>query len=53
MPVHSGDTIQTLLDRMNLNLPVIVALNDLYEADPHLELTDGDRVDIFPVSGGG
>ncbi|HUF37885.1 MAG TPA: MoaD/ThiS family protein [Anaerolineales bacterium] len=53
LTLPDGATAQAVLDRFDLNGIVSIAVNDEIELHPDHPLTDGDRVELFRVAGGG
>lgn len=53
-PIEPGETIQSLLDKLGINVDdVSLFFVNSLRSYPETELTDGDRVGLFPPVGGG
>ena len=53
MQLDEGATLADLLDKLGINLKVVISVNGDHEQDKSRQLRDGDRVKIFSsVSGG-
>ena len=51
--LKNGTTVADLLDHLDLNRRVVVAVNEEEESDHAQILRDGDKVTVFTIIGGG
>lgn len=53
MQLDEGATIADLLDKLGINLKVVISVNGDHEPDKSRQLRDGDHVRIFSAISGG
>ena len=53
MQLDEGATLADLLDKLGINLKVVISVNGDHEPDKSRQLRDGDHVRIFSAISGG
>jgi sulfur carrier protein ThiS len=53
MVLDEGATLADLLDKLGINLKVVISVNGDHEPDKSRQLRDGDHVRIFSAISGG
>ncbi len=53
MTVAAPATVQDVLDRLGIDLPVLIAINEQHEVDTNTRLQSDDTVIVFEAAVGG